>query len=144
MLLEESRVESVVEALEAIFAETGKPVAARQVGDVVGMKSPQTSRYLHRAKDDGRAKPVPTAKPNWNKGWVPASVDFAESTIDEGAALVAATLAKLFNGKPISGSAIARELGRDVRPVRSWLAHAVTLDTVTQTTSPRGWIPAKQ
>lgn len=43
MSLENSRVESVVDAFEAIFAKTEKPVSAREVGDVAGMKSPQTT-----------------------------------------------------------------------------------------------------
>ncbi len=55
--------------------------------------------------------------------------------------VVAATLGKPFTGKPISGSAIARELGQDVRPVRSWLNHAETLGIVAQTETRRGWIP---
>lgn len=139
--LEETRVNDVVEALDAIYAETGKPVSARAIGEVVGMQPPQTLRYLHHAKDAGLAKPMPTHNPNWTKGWVPASVDIPDSPIIEGARLVAKTLAELFEGKPISGSAIARALDHDVRPVRSWLAKAETMGLVSQTETRRGWIP---
>ena len=137
----ETRVNDVADALDAIYAETGKPVSARQIGDVVGMKPPQTLVYLHQAKEAGRANPVPTNNPKWTKGWVPGSVDVPNSVLDEGAKSVAATLGKMFKGKPISGSAIARELGQDVRPGRSWLNHAETMGLVAQTETRRGWIP---
>ncbi|WP_146530522.1 hypothetical protein [Novipirellula artificiosorum] len=73
---------------------------------------------------------------------MPAAVDVPESVLDDGAKLVAATLADRFEGKPISGSAIARAVGRDVRHVRLWLAHAEALGLVQQTDTRRGWIPA--
>ena len=100
--LVETRVNDVVEALDAIYAETEKPVSARAIGEVVGMQSPQTFRYLHQAKDAGLAKPIPTHNPKWTKGWVPASVDIPDSPIVEGAKIVAKTLAELFEGKPIA------------------------------------------
>lgn len=109
------------------------------------MQSHQTLVYLHQAKDQGRARPVPTNNPKRFKGWVPAAVDVPESVLDHSAKLVAATLADRFEGKPISGSAIARAVGRDVRHVRhvrSWLAHAESLGLVQQTDTRRGWIPA--
>lgn len=72
--LGETRVDDVVATLEDLYAETAKPVSARQIGDVVGMQPHQTLAYLHEAKDAGRANPVPTNNPNWTKGWVPGSV----------------------------------------------------------------------
>ena len=46
----------------ALLSEIGERLsthlAARAIGEVVGMQSPQTLRYLHQAKDAGLAKQV--------------------------------------------------------------------------------------
>ena len=65
---EETRVDDVARTLEDLYAETGKPVSVRQIGNVVGMQPQQTLIYLHQAKDAGRANPVPTNNPKWTKG----------------------------------------------------------------------------
>ncbi|WP_417736930.1 hypothetical protein [Rosistilla oblonga] len=86
------------------------------------------------------AKPMPIHNPKWTKGWVPASVDIPDSSIVEGATPVAERLPERFEGKPISGSAIARVLDHDVQPVRSWLAQPETMGLVSHPEARRGWI----
>jgi len=48
----ETRVDDVVATLEDLYAETAKPVSARQIGDVVGMQPHQTLAYLHEANGE--------------------------------------------------------------------------------------------
>ena len=55
--LEKTRVNDVVATLEDLYAETAKPVSARQIGDVVGMQPHQTLAYLHEARTLGG--PIP-------------------------------------------------------------------------------------
>ncbi len=138
----ETRVDDVVATLEDLYAETAKPVSARQIGDVVGMQPHQTLVYLHEAKDAGRVNPVPTNNPNCTKGWVPGSVDVPASPLEHGAKLVAATVGDLYDGKPISGAAVARTLNRDSRTVRRWLDQAKSMRLIKQPKSKRGWILA--
>ncbi len=138
---EETRVDDVVRTLEDLYAETGKPVSARQIGDVFGMQPPQTLIYLHQAKDAGLANPVPTNNPQGAKNWVPGSVEVPMSLLQHGAASPAQALGELYDSKPISGAAIAKTLQRDVHTVRSWLTQAETIGLITQTETRRGWIP---
>ena len=138
---EETRVDDVARTLDDLYAETGKPVSARQIGDVVGMQPPQTLIYLHQAKDAGLANPVPTNNPKWTKGWVPGSVEVPTSLLQHGAASPAQALGELYDSKSISGAEIAKTLQRDVHTVCSWLTQAETMGLITQTKTRRGWIP---
>ncbi len=137
--LEETRVNDVVAALEKMH--DGSPVSAKQIGRAVGMGHHQTLIYLHMAAEEGRAKPVRTQNSDVTRGWVPGNVDASMSLADERATLAADTLAKLYNGEPLSGRQVAEAMERPTGTVGRWLAHAETMGLAVRTDTHRGWMP---
>ncbi len=136
--LEETRVNDVVAALEQLH--NGTPVSAARIGSAVGMGHHRTLIYLHMAADEGRAKPVRTRRSDVTRGWVPGNIDASMSLADERATLAADTLARLYQGKPLSGRQVAEVMERPIATVGRWLAHAKTLGLVVRTETHRGWI----
>ena len=137
--LEEMRVNDVVAALEKMH--DGGSVSAQRIGEVVGMSSHQTLIYLRMADAEGRAKPIRTKNCEVTRGWVPAHVDASMSLADERATLAADTLAKLYNGKQLSGPQVAEAMDRPIGTVGRWLTHAETMGLVIRTETHRGWMP---
>ncbi|WP_419188518.1 hypothetical protein [Stieleria bergensis] len=137
--LEETRTNDVVAALEKMH--DGAPVSAKRIGEAVGISGHQTLIYLHMAAEEGRAKPVRTKNSDVTRGWVPGDVGASMSLADERATLAADTLARLYDGKPLSGRQVAEEMERPTGTVGRWLTHAETLGLVVRTETHRGWIP---
>ena len=73
--------ERIVATLEQLY--NGKPVGSVAIGEAVKMEHRQVLKYLHAAKDDGRAKPVYSGSGGIVRGWVPAHVEVSGSLAEQ-------------------------------------------------------------
>ena len=126
----------VVAALNKLY--NGKPVGSKAIGKIVGMEHRQTLKYLHRAKDDGLAKPIESSPGGIIRGWVPGHVEFTESMAEQKGRRAAAAVAELANGKPVRTTSVAKHLNVPDATVGRWLKTAETMKLV-KSKPKKGW-----
>jgi len=131
--------ERIVAALERLY--NGKPVGSVAIGEAVKMEHRQVLKYLHAAKDDGRAKPVYSGSGGIVRGWVPAHVEVSGSLAEQKARRAASAVKELFiDGKLVATRAVARHLDVPAGTVGRWLKVAEAMNLVRS--KPRqGWMP---
>lgn len=95
------------------------------------MEHAQALKYLHAAKEGGRATPVYSSPGGAIRGWVPAGVDVTETLAEQKARRAAAAVKELsIDGKPVSAAAVGRHLGVSKGTVARWLKLAETMKLV--------------
>jgi hypothetical protein len=120
----------------------GKPVGSVAIGKACNMEHAQVLKYLHRAKDAGRATPVLSGPGGVIRGWVPAKVAVTESISEQNARRVADAVEQLSATRTlVSASAVARHLDVPEGTVARWLKIAEQMGLV-RSKSRRGWMSA--
>ena len=135
----ERQDERIVATLERLY--DGEPVGSVAIGEAVGMKHRQVLKYLHAAKEDGRAKPVESSPGGIIRGWVPAHVEVQETLAEQKAKRAASAVSELSaDGKLVSASAVSRHLDVPEGTVGRWLKVAESMQLV-RSEPRRGWMP---
>ncbi len=95
------------------------------------MEHAQVLKYLHRAKDEGRASPVMSGPDGIIRGWVPASAAPSESIIEQNARRAAEVVKQLStDGELISANTVARQINAKQATVARWLTQAERMKLV--------------
>ena len=136
----QSQTDRIVETLERLYA--GKPVGSVAIGNACKMEHAQVLKYLHRAKDAGRATPVLSGPGGVIRGWVPANVAVTESIAERSARRAADAVEQLTAKRTlVSASVVARHLNVPEATVARWLKIAEQMGLV-RSRSRRGWMSA--
>jgi hypothetical protein len=136
----QNQTDRIVGTLERLYV--GKPIGSVAIGNACKMEHAQVLKYLHRAKDDGRATPVWSGPGGVIRGWVPAKVAVTESIAERNAQRVADAVEKLTATRTlVSASAVARHLDVPEGTVARWLKIAELMKLV-RSKSRRGWMSA--
>ena len=104
------------------------------------MEHAQVLKYLHVAREEGRANPIDSSPGGIIRGCVPAGVEAQESPAEKNAKRAATAVGELFDGRPVSAAAVGRHLRTPKGTVGLWLKAAEKMKLVVSLPR-RGWQP---
>ena len=133
----QNQTDRIVATLERLYS--GKPIGSPTLGLVCRMEHAQVLKYLHRAKEAGRATPILNVPGGTICGWVPAGVTATESLAEQNATRAASAVKQLARkGRLVATSAVARHLDVPEGTVARWLKYAERMGLV-QSEPGQGW-----